>query len=169
MLEVFNFVCQLAPAAHEFQISLLGLGVWGSLRRNGTFDGFDSEPFRSCRHTRQRAKILDVPVVRAPRGCSCRGAPTWWSNRNERNEYALIPSDPFERVLALRHPPGYSSLHFKGVPGGKPWHCVALPQWKLAERSHEAARSKCRTIIAHRRVPGESDVVQKANKKLARQ
>jgi hypothetical protein len=68
MLEVFNFICQLAPAAHEFQISLFGFWVLGFLRRNGTFDGFDPEPFRPCRHRRQRATISDVPVVGAPRG-----------------------------------------------------------------------------------------------------
>jgi hypothetical protein len=45
MLEVFNFICQLAPAAHEFQISIFGFRVLGFLRLNGTFDGFDPEPF----------------------------------------------------------------------------------------------------------------------------
>jgi hypothetical protein len=74
MLEVFNFICELAPAAHEFQISIFGFPVLGFLGRNGTFDGFDPEPFWPCRHRRQRAKIFDVPVVRAPRGHSCKNA-----------------------------------------------------------------------------------------------
>jgi hypothetical protein len=60
---MFNFVCQLAPSAHEFQISFFGCQVLGFLGRHVTFDSFDAEPFRSCRHSRQREEIFDVPVV----------------------------------------------------------------------------------------------------------
>jgi len=67
VLEVFNFVCQLVPAAHEFQISLFGFRVLSFLRRNEQFDGFNPEPLGSCRHPRQRGKIWafqSVPDVR---------------------------------------------------------------------------------------------------------
>jgi hypothetical protein len=79
MLEVFNFICQLAPAAHEFQISIFGFRVLGFLRRNGTFDSFDPEPFWPCRHRRQRAKIFDVPVVHMP--VYAQGAVGQWAAR----------------------------------------------------------------------------------------
>jgi hypothetical protein len=59
---MFNFVCKLAPVAHQFQISFFGCQVLSFLRRHVTFDSFDPKAFRSCRHPRQREEIFDVPV-----------------------------------------------------------------------------------------------------------
>ena len=94
MLEALDFVGQVAPIPHQFQISFFGRRVICFLRCDITFQRLYPEPFRSSRHPDQRGAIAPVPYIRAKRPLPKSGPSCSAAMNKQSYSHATISSSP---------------------------------------------------------------------------